>query len=94
MAAARMIAAHERSKLKYAACWAMYWPRLDRGAPKYSPTIAPIVASVAGHLERGEDVRQRGRDAHLAQHGELGRGRRAHQLQRRRVNRWSGRAPC
>ena len=49
-AAARMIAAHERSKLKYAACWAMYWPRLARGAPKYSPTIAPIVASVTATL--------------------------------------------
>ena len=25
----------------------MYWPRLARGAAKYSPTTAPIVASVA-----------------------------------------------
>ena len=56
----------DRSKLRYAAYVAMYWPRLARGAPKYSPTIAPIVASVAPP-QRREDEGQRVRDAELAE---------------------------
>ena len=41
------MAAHDRSKLRNAEYVAMYCPRLARGAAKYSPTTAPIVASVA-----------------------------------------------
>ena len=33
---------------------AMYWPRLERGAAKYSPTTAPIVARVTA---RRSDVK-------------------------------------
>src|SRR6187402_3111706 len=46
IAHANTIAAHDRSKSRNAEYVAMYWPRLARGAAKYSPTIAPIVASV------------------------------------------------
>ena len=46
IAHANTIAAHDRSKLRNAEYVAMYWPRLARGAAKYSPTTAPIVASV------------------------------------------------
>src|SRR5262245_7107627 len=45
-----MIAAHDRSNARNPDCVAMYWPRLPRGAAKYSATIAPIVASVVTTL--------------------------------------------
>src|SRR5450759_1250522 len=46
MAQAKTMAAQERSKFRYDVYVTMYCPRLEWGAPKYSPTTAPIVASV------------------------------------------------
>ena len=79
------IAAHVTSKRSALALWTMIRPRTSDAPPKYSPTIAPIRASVVADLEGREEERQRVRDPDLAQDRPLARGIRAHQLERSRA---------
>ena len=86
IAQAKTMAAHDRSKLRNAEYVAMYWPRLARGAAKYSPTTAPIVASVAASRNAVKTYGSAVRHAQLPEHLRLRRGHRAKELQGRRID--------
>ena len=78
--------AQARGKSKSCESFRMLTPSAFVGPPKYSPTIAPIIDEHRRHLQPGEHERQRIRDAHAAERGELAAAVGAHELDRRRMH--------
>ena len=72
----------------------MYWPRLARGAAKYSPTTAPIVASVAARRSAVKMYGSAFGTRSLRKTCVVGGGVRSAAARRRPDRPWSGRGPC